>query len=162
MEEGRPTRNTQEASVSRAHGHTRARNDSFKRCNWTWEGARNVRWTWSKCTSWKECCSYADCRKALVLQEWNGNSFYLKPPNLDSVLKSRDITSPTKVHILKAMVFSVVMYGCESWTVKKAECWKRPWCWERLKAGGKGGNTGWDGWMASPTQWTCIWVNFRR
>ena len=42
--------------------------------------------------------------------------------NLDSILKSRDITSPTKVHLLKAMVFPVVMYGCESWTVKKAEC----------------------------------------
>ena len=42
--------------------------------------------------------------------------------NLDSILKSRDITLPTKVHLVKAMVFSVVMYGCESWTVKKAEC----------------------------------------
>ena len=42
--------------------------------------------------------------------------------NLDSVLKSRDIALPTKVHIVKAMVFSLVMYGCESWTVKKAEC----------------------------------------
>ena len=42
--------------------------------------------------------------------------------NLDSVLKSRDITSPTKVHLVKAMVFPVVMYGCESWTIKKAEC----------------------------------------
>ena len=44
--------------------------------------------------------------------------------NLDSLLKSRDITLPTKVHLVKAMVFPVVMYGCESWTVKKAECWK--------------------------------------
>ena len=42
--------------------------------------------------------------------------------NLDSILKSRDITLPTKVHIVKAMVFLVVMYGCESWTIKKAEC----------------------------------------
>ena len=42
--------------------------------------------------------------------------------NLDSVLKSRDITLPTKVHMVKAMVFPVVMYGCESWTIKKAEC----------------------------------------
>ena len=42
--------------------------------------------------------------------------------NLDSILKSRDITLPTKVHLVKAMVFLVVMYGCESWTVKKAEC----------------------------------------
>ena len=44
--------------------------------------------------------------------------------NLDIILKSRDITLPTKVHLLKAMVFPVVMYGCESWTVKKAECWR--------------------------------------
>ena len=42
--------------------------------------------------------------------------------NLDSILKSRDITLPTKVHLIKAMVFPVVMYGCESWTIKKAEC----------------------------------------
>ena len=115
------------------------------------------------------------------------------------------------------MVFPVVMYGCESWTVKKAECqridayvlwcwrrflrvlwtarrsnqsilkdispkclleglmlklklqyfghlmrrthWKRPWCWERLRAGGEGDDRGWDGWMASLTQWTWVWVN---
>ena len=114
--------------------------------------------------------------------------------NLDSIFKSRDITLPTKVHLVKAMVFPVVMYGCESWAVKKAECWrtdafelwcwrrflpvrpkgdqswvfikdwfwsgnfntlatwfeeltpwKRPWCWERLKAGGEGDDRGWDG-----------------
>ena len=56
--------------------------------------------------------------------------------NLDSMLKSRDITQPTKVHIIKAMVFPVVMYGCESWTVKRAECQKidafELWCWKRL------------------------------
>ena len=133
--------------------------------------------------------------------------------NLNSILKSRDITWPTKVYLVKAMVFPVVMYGCESWTIKKAEhlridafelwCWKRllrvPWtarrsnlsilkeispeylleglmlklklqyfghliqrtdslekplCWERLKAGGEGNDTGWDGWMTSPTRWT--------
>ena len=138
--------------------------------------------------------------------------------NLDSVLKSRDITLPTKVHLVKAMVFSVVTYGCESWTIKKAECpridafelwccriflrvpwtarrsnqsilkeispecslkglmltktpnilatWckelthlKRPWCWERLKMEREGADRGWDGWMASPTQWTWIWIN---
>ena len=50
--------------------------------------------------------------------------------NLDSILKSRDITLPTKVHLVKAMVFPVVMYGCENWTVKKAEC--QLWCWRRL------------------------------
>ena len=56
--------------------------------------------------------------------------------NLDSILKSRDITLPTKVHLVKAMVFAVVMYGCESWTVKKAECRRidafELWCWRRL------------------------------
>ena len=126
----------------------------------------------------------------------------------------------TKVHLVKAMVFPVVTYGCESWTVKKAErgridafelwcwrgllkgpwtarrsnqsileeispeypledwCWswnsstlatwckelthwKRPWCWERLKAGGEGDDRGWDGWMALPTPWTWVWVNSR-
>ena len=130
--------------------------------------------------------------------------------NLDSILKSRDITLPTKVHLVKAMVFPVVVYGCEGWTIKKAECqridafelwcwrrllrvpwtarrsvlgvhrkdwcwswssntlatWceelthlKRPWCWERLRAGGEGDDSGWDSWMASPTQWTWVWVN---
>ena len=56
--------------------------------------------------------------------------------NPDSILKSRDITLPTKVHLVKAMVFPVVMYGCESWTVKKAECRRidafELWCWRRL------------------------------
>ena len=56
--------------------------------------------------------------------------------NLDSILKSRDITLPTKVGLVKAMVFPVVMYGCESWTVKKAECQRidafELWCWRRL------------------------------
>ena len=56
--------------------------------------------------------------------------------NLDSVLKSRDIILPTKIHIVKAMVFLVVMYGCESWTTKKAECQRinafKLWCWRRL------------------------------
>ena len=137
---------------------------------------------------------------------------------LDCILKSRDIILPTKVHLIKAMVFPVVMYGCGSWTIKKAECqiidafelwcWRRllrvlwtsrrsnqsilkeispeyslegpmlklklqyfshlmwrtdslerPWCWERLKAGRKGDDRGWDGWMASPTQWTWVWIN---
>ena len=56
--------------------------------------------------------------------------------NIDSILKSRDITLPTKVHLVKAMIFPVVMYGCESWTVKKAECQRidafQLWCWRRL------------------------------
>jgi len=135
--------------------------------------------------------------------------------NLDSILKSRDITLPTKVGLVNAMLFPVVTYGCESQTIEKAEhrrtdafelwCWrrllrvpwtarrsnqsilkeispeysleelmlklklqywweelthlKRPWCWERLKAGGEGDDKGWDSWMASLTQWTWGWVN---
>ena len=138
--------------------------------------------------------------------------------NLDSIFKTRDITLPTKVHLVKAMVFLVVMYGCESWTVKKAECqridafelwyWRRllrvPWTARRsnqsilkeispgcslegmmlklklqyfghlmrrddslektlmlwgIGAGGEGDDRGWDGWMASPTQWMWVWVN---
>ena len=134
--------------------------------------------------------------------------------NLDSILKSRDITLPTKVRLVKAMVFPVVMYGCESWTEKKAECRRidafELWCWRRLLspldskeiqpvhpkgdqswvfigrtdaqtetpilwlphakswltgidsdllgAGGEGDDRGWDGWMASPTRWTWVWV----
>ena len=54
--------------------------------------------------------------------------------NLDSIFESKDITSPTKVHLVKAKVFPVVMYGCENWTVKKAECQRidafELWCWE--------------------------------
>ena len=131
--------------------------------------------------------------------------------NLDSILK-------IKVHLVKTVVFPAVMYGCESWTVKKAErwridafklwCWRRLlripwtarrsnqsilreispgisleglilklklqyfdhlmqrvdsleklWCWEGLGAGGEGDDRGWDGWMASLTWWTWVWVN---
>ena len=57
-------------------------------------------------------------------------------PNLDSILKSRDITLPTMVHLVKAMGFQVVMFGCQSWTIKKAECQRidafELWCWRRL------------------------------
>ena len=131
------------------------------------------------------------------------------------MLKIRKITLPTKVHIIKAMVFPAVMYGCESWTIKKAERWRTDafelwWCWRRLlrvpwtarrsnqsilkeinseysverlmlklhyfghlmlradllnktlklgKTEGEGGNRGWDGWMASLTQWTWVWAS---
>ena len=137
--------------------------------------------------------------------------------NLDSILKSRDITLPTKVWIVKAMVFPVVMYGRESWTIKKPEHRRNDafelWCWRRLlrvpwtargsnqfilkdispecsleglmlklklqyfghlmrradsfektlmlgqiEGRGEGDNRGWAGWMASPTQWTWVWV----
>ena len=138
--------------------------------------------------------------------------------NLDSILKSRDMISSTMVHLVIAMIFPVVMYACESWTIKKAECWRIdafelwcwrrllrvPWtkrrfnqsilgeispeysleglmlklklqyfghlmrradsfekalCWERLRVGGEGYYRGWDGWMASPNQWTWFWVD---
>ena len=73
------------------------------------------------------------------LQPWNYKCLLLGRKvmtNLDSILKSRDITLPTKVYLVKAMFFPVVMYGCESWTVKKAECQRidafELWCWRRL------------------------------
>ena len=137
---------------------------------------------------------------------------------LDSIFKSKDITLPTKVRLVKAMAFPVIMYGCESWTVKKAELRRidafELWCWSRLLrvpwtarrsnqsilkeispgcsldgmmlklklqyfshlmwrvdslektlmlggigAGGEGDDRRWDGWMASLTRWTWVWVN---
>ena len=138
---------------------------------------------------------------------------------LDSILTGRDITLLTKVRLVKAIVFPVVVYGCESWTIKKAECWRIdvfelqywrrllrvPWTARRSKQsvlreispeyslgglmlklklqyfgylmqrtdslektlmlgkieGGEGDDRGRDGWMASPTQWTWVWVNSR-
>ena len=80
----------------------------------TMETVRNFIWGDSKITSDGDCsheikkCLLLERRKAMI--------------NLDSILKSRDITLPTKVRLVKAMVFLVVMYGCESWTIKKAEC----------------------------------------
>ena len=138
--------------------------------------------------------------------------------NLDSILKSRDITLPTKVRLVKAMVFllsgmdvrvglwrrlraeelmllncgvgedsweSLGLQGdptspfwrrsalgvhwkdwCWSWnsntlatSCEELTHWKRPWCCERLRAGGQGDDRGWDGWIISPTQWTWVWVN---
>ena len=75
----------------------------------------------------------ADCSHEIKRQLLSGRKVMT---NLDSILKSRDITLLTKVHIVKAMVFPVVMYGCESWTVKKAEHQRidafELWCWRRL------------------------------
>ena len=65
-------------------------------------------------------CSHEIKRKSY--ESWKVMENWKVMTNLDSILKSRDITLPTKVHLVKAMVFPVVMYGCESWTVKKAEC----------------------------------------
>ena len=73
-------------------------------------------------------CSYEIKRRLLLRRK--------VMTNLDSILKSRDITLPTKVHLVKAMVVPVIMYGCESWTIKKAECRRidafELWCWRRL------------------------------
>ena len=73
-------------------------------------------------------CSY-EIKRLLLLQR-------KLMTNLDSIIKSRDLTLPTKVHLVKAMVFPVVMYGCESWTIKKAEHQRTDafelWCWRRL------------------------------
>ena len=70
------------------------------------------------------------------LQPWNCSLEKKAMTNLDSILKGRDITLPTNVHLVKATVFPVVVYGCESWTVKKAERWRidafELWCWRRL------------------------------
>ena len=81
----------------------------------------------SKITADGDCCH--EIKKHLFLER-------KAMTNLESILKSRDIILPTKVHLVKAMVFLVVMYGCESWTIKKAECQRTDafelWCWRRL------------------------------
>ena len=78
-------------------------------------------------------CSHGDCPHEIKRHLLLGRKVIT---NLDSIFKSRDITLPTKVHLVKAMVFQVVMYGCESWTVKKAERRRidafELWCWRRL------------------------------
>ena len=170
--------------------------------------------SWVPKSLWTETAAVEKRKKKSLLLERKAMT------NQNSILKSRDTILQTKFRILKAMVFPVVMYGCESWTITKADCqridafelwcWRRllrvpwtarksnqsileeispeysleglmlklklqyfghlmwaadslerPWCWERLKAGGEGDNRGWDGWMASLTQWTWVWVNSR-
>ena len=77
--------------------------------------------------------AYGDCSHEIKRRLLLGRKVII---NLNSILKSRDITLPAKVHLVKAMVFPMVMYWCESWTVKKAECWRSDafelWCWRRL------------------------------
>ena len=90
-------------------------------------GNNNFIWRGSKITADGDC-SHGIKRHLLLGRK--------AMTNLDSLLKSRDITLPTKVHLVKAMIFPVVMYGCESWTIKKAEHWRidafELWCWRRL------------------------------
>ena len=84
--------------------------------------------------------SYGRCKGVFTRKEYlllvGIQNMYFVMTNLDSILKSRDITLATKVRLVKAMVFPVVMYGCESWTIKKAECRRidacELWCWRRL------------------------------
>ena len=92
-----------------------------------WKQWQTSYWGGSKITADGDCSH--EIKRCLVLGR-------KAMSNLDSILKSRDITLPTKVHLVKAMVFSVVMYGCESWTIKKAEHWRidafELWCWSKL------------------------------
>ena len=92
-----------------------------------WETVRDFAFGGSKITADGDCSH--EVKRHLVL----GRKVMT---NLDSILKSRDITGPTKVHLVKAMVFPVVMHGCESWTIKKADCRRidafELWCWRRL------------------------------
>ena len=82
----------------------------------------------------KDPCPNQKCLEFLL--NWHSFKIYLSKENLDSILKSRDITLSTKVRLVKAMVFPVVMYGCESWTIKKIEYRRidafELWCWRRL------------------------------
>ena len=93
----------------------------------TMETVRDFIWGGSKITADGDCSHEIERRLLLGRKAMT---------NLDSILKSRDIALPKKVHLVKAMVFPVVMYGCESWTIKKAECRKidafELWCWRRL------------------------------
>ena len=92
-----------------------------------WKQWQTLFWRSSKITADGDC-SYEIKRRLLLGRK--------VMTNLDSILKSRDITLSTEVHLVKAMVFPIVMCGCESWTVKKAECWRidafELWCWRRL------------------------------
>ena len=99
-------------------------------------GNRWGNWTqWLTLFFWKICkiTADSDCSHEIKRRLLLGRKVMT---NLDSILKSRDITLPTKGHLVKAMVFPVVMYGCESWTVKKAEHRRTDafelWCWRRL------------------------------
>ena len=91
-----------------------------------WKQCQTLFWGGSKITADGDCSH--EIKRCLLLGR-------KAMTNLDSILKSRDITLPTKVCLVKAMVFPVVMYGCESWMVKKAECWRidafELWCWRR-------------------------------
>ena len=92
-----------------------------------WKQCQTLFWGGSKITTDGDCSH--EIKRRLLL----GRKVMT---NLDSILKNKDITLPTKVHLVKAIVFPVVMYGCESWTIKKFECQRidafELWCWRRL------------------------------
>ena len=185
---------------------------------WKWKvKVKSLSRMWLLATPWTAAYQAPPSMGFARQEYWSGLPLPSPMTNLDCILKSRDITLPTKVHLVKVMVFPVVMYGCESCTIKKAEHWWidafELWCWrrllrvpwtarrsnqsilkeispkyslegvilklklqyfghlmrradsfektlmlERLRAGGEGDGRGWDGWMASPTQWTWVWV----
>ena len=89
-------------------------------------------------SKWKDCLSFWTATVFFDVFSWKRHLLLGRKgmTNLDSILKSRDITLPTKVCLIKAMVFPVVMHGCESWTINKAEHWRidafELWCWRRL------------------------------
>ena len=88
---------------------------------------------WKTLFSGSKITADCDCSHKIKGQLFFGRKAMTLP---DSILKSRDITLPTNIRLVKAMVFPVVMYGCESWTIKKPECWRidafELWCWRRL------------------------------
>ena len=90
-------------------------------------------WQISFCGAGSQITADGDCSHEIKRRLLLGRKVMI---DLDSIFKSRDITLPTKVHLVKAMVFPVIMYGCESWTIKKAECQRidafELWCWRRL------------------------------
>ena len=104
---------------------------------WKWKvKVRLPSHVWLLTTPWTAAYQAPPSMRFARQEYWSGLPLPSPMTNLDSILKSRDITLPTKVHLVKAMVFPVVMYGCESWTMKKAERWRiyafELWYWGRL------------------------------
>ena len=107
------------------------------------------------CESWTK--KKAECRRVDAFELWCWRRLLRVPwtarRSNQSILKE---ISPE--YSLEGLMLKLKLqyFGHPMW---RTDSWKRPWCWERLKAGGEGDDRGWDGWMASPTQWTWVWVN---